>query len=328
MNNLFLYKDNFIKFRDTKSILQYGDPQKIKDPKFSVIIPVYGHPDFFVYAFNSVLHQDADFAYEVIVVDDTPWDGGKSDVLKLIEACQPPNVCYYRNEVNFGQTGNWNRGIELARAELVTFCHDDDMLYPNCLSELWKLHLKYPGKLVIPSCRIVDETVCEPKEEYRTPAKKPQSIPYKKIDIFMGNPTNGVGCLFYRSHLLALGGYNDEYYPSHDNAMHIKYIFEYGAMSYNQILYNYRITSANISNSVYPRFISNGLFYADCMLSRLGLPNFIAKMLKHAYKTNITITMEKVWGKKQVFSVKPSLSDRIVNRCMWLRAIYIRLSLL
>lgn len=319
MKDIFEYQDNFGKYQKVKSYLLYGDISSCPDPKMSVVMPVYGNPPFFMGSFLSVMNQVIDLNYEIVVVDNTPYDGSKSDILKYLEDNRPHNVFYYRNEENIGMTGNWNRGISLCRAPIYTFCHDDDMLYPDCLSTLWALHIRYPNKLIIPVCKIINESFRYPFDVKRKRIKGKDCISFDNIDIFMGNPTNGVGCLFYKDHIKKLGGYNEEYYPSMDNALHIKYIFEYGAIKYRQQLYCYRITDKNASNSVYKDFISNGLFYCQCMIPKLGLPNFFAKKLIHAYYVNITSTMEKVWAKKTETSVIPSLSDKLIGALMFIR---------
>lgn len=320
MRDIFEFVDNFKKYHHVKSNLQYGDTALCPNPYFSVIMPVYGNPKYFVHSFNSVVHQDADFSYEVIIVDNTPIDDTKSDVLKLVESANLPYVFYYRNEENIGMSGNWNRGIELARANLLTFCHDDDMLYPNCLSKLWELHLKYPNKFIIPSCKIIDESVIYPlKKSSNTKSWGKECIVYDKIDILMANPTNGVGCLFYKKHMKEFGGYNEDYYPSMDNALHVKYVYKIGAIRFRQILYCYRITNNNESNNVYQGFIDNGLFYAQCMIRYITLPLFVKKALIHAYKTNITIVMEKVWARKIALSQRLTIPDRLVNGLLFCR---------
>lgn len=321
MTNIFDYHNNFEKYRHVKSLLQYGDYSKCVNPLFSVVMPVYGNPKFFIHSFNSVINQDANFEYEVIVVDNTPIDGDKSDVLELIEKTNFTNVFYYRNEENIGMTGNWNRGVELARSELITFCHDDDMLYPNCLSRLWELHLRYPDRFIIPLNRSIDETICYPIENiepHKLTGK--ECISFGKLDIFMCNPTNGVGCLYYKKHLIEFGGYNEEYYPSADNALHIKYVFEKGAVLCRQILFCYRITTNNTSNKVYKQFITNGLLYCDFMSNRMNLPNLVKKILSHAYLTNSTILAEKLWEKKDKYSITPSITDRIVFKFLSCRS--------
>lgn len=317
MRDIFEYRDNFTKYNLVKSVLQYGDTASCPKPKISVIMPVYGNPKFFVHSFNSVIHQDADFSYEVIVVDNTPLNDTKTDVLKIIENANIPYVFYYRNKENIGMTGNWNRGIELARAELITFCHDDDMLYPQCLSTLLKLHNKYPNKWIIPACRVIDESISYPLDNtafFNFRGK--ECLTFDKIDIFMGNPTNGVGCLFYKKHMLEFGGYNEDYYPSQDNALHIKYVFQKGAVQYRNKLYCYRITKTNESNTVYKKFITNGLFYCKCMTPFMGYPSFVTKLLMHTYRVNITSTMELVWARKGSPSLKPTMMDVIINKCL------------
>lgn len=313
MNNIFVHKNNFDKYSNTKSVLLFGDVLACPNPLMTVIMPVYGNPKFFVHSFNSVINQKVDFEYEVIVVDNTPLDNNKSEVQKLIESTNLPNIIYYRNEENIGMTGNWNRGIELARADLITFCHDDDMLYPDCLSKLWDLHLKYPYKFIIPCQRNIDETVIYPLEDL--PSKKlkgKECVPFKKLDIFMGNPTNGVGSLFYKKHMLELGGYNEEYYPSQDNALHVLYVFKYGAVYYRRSLYCYRITSNNTSNKVYQGFINNSLFYGRCMAPLMRIPHFLQTMLLHALEVKQTNIMERVWGGRQNNAMGPTLCDNLV----------------
>ena len=320
MNNIFIHKNNFDKYCNTKSILLYGDVLACPKPLMTVIMPVYGNPRFFIHSFNSVINQEVDFEYEVVVVDNTPLDENKSEVLKLIETANLPNVFYYRNEENIGMTGNWNRGIELARADLITFCHDDDMLYPNCLSKLWELHLSYPFKFIIPSQRNIDETVLFPLEDcVLEKLKGRECVPFKKLDIFMGNVTNGVGCLFYKKHMIELGGYNEEYYPSQDNALHVLYVFKYGAVLYRQKLYCYRITSNNTSNKVYKGFINNALFYGRCMAPLMRVPQFVQTMLLHALEVKQTNAMERVWGGKQGNTMVPTFSDKLVFKFLFYR---------
>lgn len=330
MRNLFEYKNNFDKYHNVKSILLYGDTSQCMNPQITVVMPVFGNPRFFVDAFESVINQETDVVYEVVIVDNTPLDGKKSDILCFLEKSKYPNVFYYRNETNIGMMGNWNRGILLARAELITFCHDDDMLYPFCLSRLLELHAKYPNKFIIPAVRKIDENIHYPLD---TPVDSHsfwghECYAYDKLDIFMGNPTNGVGCLFYKQHMLEIGGYDEEYYPSSDNALHIKYIFQYGAMYYRHTLFCYRISSGNTSHTVYKGFISNGLFYCKCMAHKIHLPKFLISKLTHAFLTKITINCEHTWGNADILSVTPTLSDRLIYKFLSWRNMLKRMGIL
>jgi len=317
MTDIFLYQDNFKRYQDVESVLQYGDFSACPNPVFSVIMPVYGNPKYFIYSLNSVINQDADFLYEVIIVDNTPLNSQKSQVLRKIEELNLKNIFYYRNKENIGMTGNWNRGIQLSRSELITFCHDDDMLYPNCLSTLWDMHNKYKNKFIIPLNVIVNEKATKPMEIISGHnLKGKEVVKLGKIDIFMGNPANGVGCLFYKKHLLEIGGYNDEYYPSADNALHIKYFFDYGAILCKKVLYCYRVTSDNTSNKVYKLFILNGLSYCRFILKRLGIPNIVGKIFIHAYFTKNKELAKNLWEKNNKIQIKQTKWDKILFRLL------------
>ncbi len=319
MNNIFLYNNNFDKYQHIKSIMLYGDVSLCPNPQISVIMPVYGDPPFFLNSYLSVLNQDIKLPYEIVIVDNTPLDGNKSNIQIFLEDNAPANVFYYRNEENIGMIGNWNRGITLCRASVFTYCHDDDMLFPDCLSTLLQMKVRYSGKFIIPSCRIIDERIGYPLNDDRIRKESSKCSDFGKIDIFMGNPTNGVGCLFYKEHMVALGGYDEEFYPSHDNALHIKYICTYGAIKYDRQLYCYRITNGNESNNVYRKFITNGVFYSQCMYPYLKLPRFILKAMTHAYEANITETMERAWGKDKNYRYERTLFDEIVNFAFFVR---------
>lgn len=313
MRDIFEYNNSFSKYDAVKSVLQYGSIERCPNPVISVIMPVYGNPKLFRYSYLSVINQRTDYQYEVVIVDNTPLDNNKSEILKLLETEQPDNVFYYRNEENIGMIGNWNRGITLCRASIFTFCHDDDMLFPDCLPTLLQIKDRYPGKFIIPSCKMIDERVGYPLDDDRLTKESAKCTDFGKIDIFMGNPTNGVGCLFYKEHILALGGYDEEYYPSHDNALYIKYVCDYGSIRYKRQLYCYRITNGNESNNVYKKFISNGVFYSQCMYPYVKLPRFVLKAMTHAYEANITETMERVWGENTNYKSKRTLADKMVN---------------
>lgn len=320
MRNIFDFYNEVDKYSHVKSLLLYGDKSLIPSPQMSVIMPVYGNPKFFTDAYFSVCNQRTKISYEIIIVDNTPFDGEKSQIQIFLEKQKPINVLYYRNQENIGMTGNWNRGVSLCRSEVFTFCHDDDMLLPDCLSILWECHLKYPDKFIIPIQRVIDENVHYPlADETKGHITFKKCIIFSKIDIFMGNPTNGVGCLFYKKQVLEIGGYHEEYYPSADNAMHICNIFRYGAMHFPEELYCYRISSSNTSNKVYKAFISNGIFYTQCMISEMNLPTIIGKILSNAYKNHITYSMTKKWDPDVKKLKKVPLFDQFVYKIFKLK---------
>lgn len=133
--------NSFVFIEDVTSDLLYGDPEKGQNPLFSVVIPTFNREDLFREALESALAQEhTDFPWELLVVDNTPADAqGMTPALKVVRELGNPSVLYYRNRVNIGTGYNWNRGAELARGEWVVFLHDDDILYPDALSNLARI---------------------------------------------------------------------------------------------------------------------------------------------------------------------------------------------
>jgi glycosyltransferase involved in cell wall biosynthesis len=93
-------------------------------PQISFCIPFYSGLNYLKKAIESVQRQTLD-DWELIVVDDCgPNDEARDWVTSLSDS----RVQYFRNDVNLGLAGNWNRCLELANSELVTLLHADDQL--------------------------------------------------------------------------------------------------------------------------------------------------------------------------------------------------------
>ena len=94
-------------------------------PRFSVIVPTYGRPEYLTECLASILDQTVE-DLEVIVVDDAspepvvlPGDDAR---LRLL-----------RREENGGPAAARNTGLEVARGTYLAFCDDDDLFAPQRL---------------------------------------------------------------------------------------------------------------------------------------------------------------------------------------------------
>ena len=132
-------EDCFERNRKTRSLLLFGSDSSEK-PWLTIVIPTNKRPDMLRDALWSVLRQEkANYPWELIVVDNEPYDGKINPTQRLVESSNIPNVKYYRNEKNLGVCGNMNRGVELAKGEWVTILHDDDLLLRTYLVEIEKI---------------------------------------------------------------------------------------------------------------------------------------------------------------------------------------------
>ena len=99
--------------------------QSSERPLVSVITPVYNGERYLRAALESLFAQDYE-SFESIVVDD-----GSED--ETPEIAQSFPVRYERQE-NQGAAAARNKGISLARGELIAYLDSDDLLPPNKLS--------------------------------------------------------------------------------------------------------------------------------------------------------------------------------------------------
>lgn len=89
-------------------------------PFISVIMPVYNGEKYLAEALESIRRQDYD-RLEVVVVDD-----GSTDRTDEIVRGFDLNLRYFR-QPNRGPSAARNRGLEMARGEIVTFLDADDL---------------------------------------------------------------------------------------------------------------------------------------------------------------------------------------------------------
>lgn len=106
------------------------------NPLVSVIIPNYNHARYLGERIESVLQQTYQ-NFEVIILDDCSPDGGASKTVieQYREHPHVSNIIY--NEENSGSTfKQWEKGISLAKGELVWIAESDDKCLPTLLDKL------------------------------------------------------------------------------------------------------------------------------------------------------------------------------------------------
>lgn len=97
----------------------------------SVIIPAYNYAHFLPQAINSIVQQTYT-NWECIIVD----DGSTDDTRKVAEQfADADNRIKYYYQTNAGLSASRNKGIELAKGELIQLLDADDLLHPEKFSK-------------------------------------------------------------------------------------------------------------------------------------------------------------------------------------------------
>lgn len=100
----------------------------------SVIIPNYNHAPYLNQRINSVLNQTY-LDFEIIILDDKSTDNSKEIIEQYRNHPKVSRIVY--NEQNSGTTfKQWNKGIKLAKGDLIWFAESDDDASPFFLEEL------------------------------------------------------------------------------------------------------------------------------------------------------------------------------------------------
>ncbi len=97
-------------------------------PEVSIVIPSFNQAAFLPTTLESILSQAGAPALEVIVVDGGSGDG----TLEILKALDDPRVTWI-SEPDEGQTHAINKGMALARGEIVGWLNSDDTYCPGAL---------------------------------------------------------------------------------------------------------------------------------------------------------------------------------------------------
>ena len=124
------------------------------EPKISVIVPVYNTERYLRRCLDSLLYQDIDEKYEIIVVNDGSTDGS----LEIAETYAEffGNIKVYSRE-NGGLSAARNTGLEYSRGKYIAFVDSDDYVDIKYLSEMYDASESFGADIVCCNFRCVDE---------------------------------------------------------------------------------------------------------------------------------------------------------------------------
>lgn len=106
----------------------------------SIVIPSFNHAHFLGQCIESVLAQTVS-EWELIIVDDASTD----ESVELARGYDDARIRLYVNDQNLGTYGTQNRGLELARGEIIAILDSDDFWSPTKLERQLALWSKYPS---------------------------------------------------------------------------------------------------------------------------------------------------------------------------------------
>lgn len=229
--NMLNYSDGFAAHKGVQSkLIRDSAPGLV--PLVSIMIPTYRRPDLLREAVESALQQTTSLPFEVVVIDNDNDPEMSVKVDQVIASFDVPNLRLFRNESNIGMFGNWNRCIELSRAEWLTILNDDDLLKSNFIERVWQARegnamtatgFEYFGRVIRshPAIELLKPLYCHLRDMWRF-----RNGNYHIIlsDVIRTHPMQGsLGVLFNKAVAVRLGGYNEACWPSSDYVFTVRY---------------------------------------------------------------------------------------------------------
>ena len=108
-----------------------GNGGRVGSPKVSVCVMTYNQQKFIRQCLESIVDQQTDFDFEVIVGDDCSSDGTQEIIREL--AARYPRIRYVRHPGKVGVEENYRSIHAAAKGQYVAHCDGDDLWLPGKL---------------------------------------------------------------------------------------------------------------------------------------------------------------------------------------------------
>ena len=123
------------------------NPQIIKAPKISVIVPFYKVERYIEKCASSLMQQTLE-DLELIFVDDCGGDKSADILQKVIDRYPTRDVKVLKMEQNSGVSMARARGVEMAHGEYIGFCDSDDWVEPEMYRTLYEAAILHKADIV------------------------------------------------------------------------------------------------------------------------------------------------------------------------------------
>lgn len=248
----------------------------------SVLIANFNHAHFIGHTLTSLVEQSAP-AEEVIVVDDASTDNS----VEIIESYRSklPGLRLVRNPINLGAIPTFNRALDEARCNYISFCSADDWFEPQCLQRLISVTKQFNQPRLCLSRFVqyseADKTTLhhgydsEIGHWYLAESDGPQFYSPEKVRGILHRGytwLNLNGSLIHRDTLRAIGGYDPDLRWHSDWLAAFTIAFRYGFAIIPEPLSAFRLTAGAYSTNM--RDSKQQIAVCKAIYAKLNEPEF------------------------------------------------------
>jgi glycosyltransferase involved in cell wall biosynthesis len=123
-------------------------------PSISIITPSLNGGAYLRQTLDSILSQKGDFDLQWLIID-----GGSTDeTIPLLKSTTDPRLQWI-SQSDTGQTSAINKGLAIAKGDIVAWLNTDDLYSPGALATVAKTFEQNPGaQWLVGRCNIIDTT--------------------------------------------------------------------------------------------------------------------------------------------------------------------------
>jgi hypothetical protein len=218
---------------------QPGDVDTARAPRVSVVLPVYNGEPFLAEAVDSILAQSfRDF--ELIAIDDGSRDASGEILASLARADRRVIALH---QANAGVVAALNRGLTLARGELIARMDADDVAHPERFARQVAFLDAHPDIAVVGCAVTLIDEGGAPMRDVAYPGTPEAVAQFLEIGAALAHPT----VMMRREAVLAVGGYRAAYRHAEDYDLWLRMAERYRLTNLPDRLLHYRQHQAKLS---------------------------------------------------------------------------------
>lgn len=208
------------------------------DDLISVVLPVYNGEKYLRESIESVIAQTYQ-NWELLILDDCSTDNSADIAIEF--AKRDSRILYYKNEMNLRLPRNLNKGFSLAKGNFLTWTSDDNRFKPEALKKMHQALVSNKAQFVFASCRIIDAQ-----------GKEIEYIIVNDLSkkCLVGRNPVGACFMYTRKAYEQIGEYNPDLLFVEDFDYWQRLYARFGAVTINEILYEYRWHDTALTNTM------------------------------------------------------------------------------
>lgn len=212
----------------------------------SVVMPAYNAEKYIEQAILCILEQTYT-KWELLIVDDASNDNTIAIIKKY--ALKDSRIKFSQNETNIGYLKTWNKLIDIAAGDFITFLDADDACAAN------RINILYNYLEENPDIKIVGSNINLLSEEGRQIGTKEYPVSTEEINKNLLSPKFsfcGSAVMIRKEVYQKVGGYREYFnrlgWEDHDWLIRCCIVFK--AANIDQYLYSYRNTPGSVTRSI------------------------------------------------------------------------------